>query len=115
MEFDYPRFLLALIFVIGLIGLLTLLARRFGFGAIRLSPAFMGKGRNGKSRIAIIEATSIDARRRLVLVRRDDTEHLILIGANSELVVERNIRPLVQKDAPEMTSPPAPVPDGNLE
>ena len=100
MEFDYPRFLLALIFVIGLIGLLTLLARRFGFGAIRLSPAFMGRGRNGKSRIAIVEATSIDARRRLVLVRRDDTEHLILIGANSEVVVERNIRPPAQTETP---------------
>ena len=105
MEFDYPRFLLALIFVIGLIGLLTLLARRFGFGAIRLSPAFMGKGRNGKSRVSIVEATSIDARRRLVLVRRDDTEHLILIGANSELVVERNIRSAAAADTPKPTAP----------
>lgn len=115
MEFDYPRFLLALIFVIGLIGLLTLLARRFGFGAIRLSPAFMGKGRHGKSRISIVEATSIDARRRLVLVRRDDTEHLILIGANSELVVERNIRSAAAADTSKPASPPTPVRDGDCE
>ncbi len=115
MELDYPRFLLALIFVIGLIGLLTLLARRFGFGAIRLSPAFMGKGRNGKSRLAVVEATSIDARRRLVLVRRDDTEHLILIGATSELVVERDIRPPPAAGTTEPPAIPAPAQDGNPE
>jgi flagellar protein FliO/FliZ len=114
-EFDYPRFLLALIFVIGLIGLLTLLARRFGFGAIRLSPGFMGKGRNGKSRISIVEATSIDARRRLVLIRRDDTEHLILIGANGELVVERNIQHTASAETSGPASPPASVKDGHCE
>lgn len=93
MEVDYARFLLALLFVIGLIGFLTLLARRFGFGAIRLSPAFNGKGRNGKRRLAVVEAASIDARRRLVLVRRDDTEHLLLLGVNSEVLIESGIRP----------------------
>ena len=34
----------------------------------------------------------LDTRRRLVLVRRDDVEHLILLGAASETVIERNIK-----------------------
>ena len=36
-------------------------------------------------------ATAVDAKRRLVLVRRDDVEHLILLGPASDLVVERGI------------------------
>ena len=33
----------------------------------------------------------IDNRRRLVLVRRDDREHLLLLGPQGETVVETNI------------------------
>jgi hypothetical protein len=32
-----------------------------------------------------------DARRRLILVRRDDVEHLILLGAHEDILVESNI------------------------
>ena len=91
MDLDYVRFLLALLFVIGLIGLLALLARRFGFGAVRLSPPFRGKNRGEPRRLAVVEVTNVDARRRLVLVRRDDTEHLVLLGVNGDLLVEGNI------------------------
>ena len=42
-------------------------------------------------RLGLIEATAVDAKRRLVLVRRDNTEHLILIGGPSDLVVESGI------------------------
>ncbi len=42
---------------------------------------------SGSGRLQIVESTVVDARRRLVLVRRDDVEHLIMIGGPADLVV----------------------------
>ncbi|MEL6921710.1 MAG: hypothetical protein AAFO77_11950 [Pseudomonadota bacterium] len=50
---------------------------------------FVSGGR--KNRLQVIDATAVDDRRRLVLVRRDDVEHLIMIGGNSDLVIEKGI------------------------
>lgn len=86
--FDYFKFLLALIFVLGLIGLAAVLLRYFGIGgAMRLGRRMRGEAR----RLEIIEVAAVDARRRLLLVRRDDREHLLLLGANSDLVIESGI------------------------
>ena len=86
MDYDVIlRFLVALVFVLGLIGLLAWAARRFGLaGRVAVRP-----GR--RRRTMVVEATAVDAKRRLVLVRRDDVEHLILLGPASDLVVERGI------------------------
>jgi len=85
MEFDtYIRFALALVLVVGMIALVAWFARRFGLVG-RLSP---GSGTpSSHKRLSVIEACSVDARRRLVLVRRDDQEHLILLTANGSGVV----------------------------
>jgi hypothetical protein len=48
------------------------------------------RGRRG-SRLGISEYHEIDKTRRLVLVRRDGTEHLLLIGGQQDLVVESGI------------------------
>lgn len=71
-----------------LIGVLAVLARRIGFGY----PA-SAVGRNRHKRLSIVEVAPVDGRRRLVLVRRDAVEHLLLLGPNSETVVETNIEP----------------------
>lgn len=50
--------------------------------------------RGGKARIPrlqVIDAAAVDTRRRVVLVRRDDVEHLIMIGGANDLVIESNI------------------------
>jgi len=83
----YLRFVLALIFVIALIGILAILARRFGFGF----PASAIKN-NADRRLGVIEVTPLDSRRRLILVRRDDVEHLLVVSPTTEVVIERNIR-----------------------
>jgi flagellar protein FliO/FliZ len=86
MEFDlYLRFLLALIFVLGLIGLLTWLVRRFGLAG-RLTPS---GGR--QRRLEVVEVLALDGKHRLVLLRRDSVEHLVLIGATADLVIEGGI------------------------
>jgi hypothetical protein len=56
------------------------------------SGTFVAGGRNRKTRLAIMDATAVDSHRRLVLVRRDDVEHLLLIGGSNDVVVEQNIR-----------------------
>ncbi len=48
------------------------------------------RGRKGQ-RLAISEYHEIDETRRLVLVRRDETEHLLLIGGAQDIVVESGI------------------------
>ena len=86
MEFDsYLRFFLALVFVLGLIGILAALARRMGFGYRRPHV------RDVARRLSIVEIMPVDAKRRLVLVRRDGFEHLLLFGATEEVVVEAGI------------------------
>lgn len=54
-----------------------------------------GKGRrkvvSQDHRLAILDRTQIDDTRSLVLVRRDDVEHLVMIGGPSDVVVESNI------------------------
>jgi hypothetical protein len=48
------------------------------------------RGRRG-SRLGISEYHEIDKTRRLVLVRRDEVEHLLLIGGGQDIVVESDI------------------------
>jgi flagellar protein FliO/FliZ len=84
---EYLRFLFALLFVLGLIGGFALVAKRFGLG--NRGPTTRGAAK----RLGIVETMALDAKRRLLLVRRDDTEHLILIGASGEQVIESTIVP----------------------
>lgn len=53
---------------------------------------FVAGGRNRKTRLAVMDATAVDSQRRLVLVRRDDIEHLLLIGGPTDVVIETDIR-----------------------
>ena len=89
---NYFQFFLALVFVLGLIGLVAIIMRHYGLGgAIR----FGRKTRAGRRRIEVVDVAPVDARRRLILVRRDDVEHLILLGAHEDILVESSItRPL---------------------
>ncbi|MBB6013125.1 FtsZ-interacting cell division protein ZipA [Aquamicrobium lusatiense] len=82
---------------------------------------FVAGGRNRKTRLAVMDATAVDSHRRLVLVRRDDVEHLILIGGPTDVVVERDIRlasakrttpvaePAFTPQPPKAAPPPQPV------
>lgn len=43
------------------------------------------------SRLGVSEFLEVDKQRRLILVRRDDVEHLVLVGGGHDLVVESAI------------------------
>jgi flagellar biogenesis protein FliO len=64
------------------------------------------RGRRGQ-RLGISEYHELDKTRRLVLVRRDDVEHLILIGGEQDLVVESGIASgqSQQTDQPQYEEP----------
>jgi flagellar protein FliO/FliZ len=80
----------ALIFVLGLFGAAVLVMRR-----LRLGGGAAGFGR--KRRLALVETLALDNRRRLVLVRRDGREHLLLVGGGADLVVEGRIADFSQQ------------------
>lgn len=67
------------------------------------------KGRG--PRLAVMDVAAIDQKRKLVLVRRDEVEHLLLIGGQNDLVVEPHILRVpasVRGSRPEPTLRPEP-------
>ena len=72
---DFFRAVFALALTLGLIGLAAFVARRFG-------PEWMTRLQRKRPdrRLAIIESLALDPARRLVLVRMDDQERLLLLG-----------------------------------
>jgi hypothetical protein len=104
------QFFLAFIVVLGLIGVAAWLVRRLGAGRLG------GVGMRGRQpRLAVVDYASVDGRRRLILVRRDNVEHLVMIGGPSDIVVEPNIvraipatREVTVARPPAMVEPPQP-------
>jgi flagellar protein FliO/FliZ len=58
-------------------------------------------------RLAVVEQTNIDGRRRLLLIRRDEIEHLIMTGGPVDVVIETGIPGGRPSATPQETSPPA--------
>ena len=79
-----PRFILALAVVLALIVGLSWLLRRYGAG-LRIAPGVRGQ------RIGVVAFSPVDGKRRLVLIRRDNVEHLVLLGPTTETVIETGI------------------------
>ena len=79
-------FVFAFVAVLALIGVAAWLVRRFAGNRLG---ANTNRGR--MPRLAVIDAAAVDGRRRLVLVRRDNIEHLLMIGGPTDIVVEPNI------------------------
>ncbi len=109
----------ALLIVLVLIGAAAWLVRKFSSGN-----AGAGANRGRMPRLAVIDATAVDNRRRLVLVRRDNVEHLIMIGGPTDVVVEPNIvRGMAQREQAQQRGPAgtelpgrtAPLPDTNWQ
>lgn len=84
-----PKLMVAILGVglalVCLVGILWIVRGRRG-----PSP-FVRGGRNRQPRLQVLDAAAVDARRRLVLVRRDDVEHLIMIGGPTDVVIESRI------------------------
>ncbi len=82
---QFIRLILALAFVLALMGGLAFLSKKLGLS----NNASVKSG--GKKRLQIVEALPLDARRRLAIIKCDEREHLVILNANSETVIEKNI------------------------
>jgi hypothetical protein len=107
--FDLPlwaKFLFAFAVLLALFSALFYPARRFGGGALGGPTGMRGR----QPRLAVIDAATVDTRRKLVLIRRDNVEHLIMIGGPTDVVIEPNIvratpAPSVRDAAPAREAP----------
>lgn len=109
--------------VLIVVGLLVLLL--LAFAIYRLT---VGRGlkaapgaRARQPRLGIVDAFDLDRQRQLVLVRRDNVEHLIMIGGPNDLLIEpaivravpvgatdgRRDAPIAAPQAPAAATPPA--------
>jgi flagellar protein FliO/FliZ len=104
------KFGIAFVLVLGLIGITALILKRFGSGRMPTS----GGGRNRQPRLSVLDSAVVDAKRRLVLVRRDNSEHLLLIGGPTDVVVETNIN-RAGPQAPAMERRPRGMPQQDLD
>ncbi len=78
--------------------LLILLVFRLAFGR-RLR---MSGGRGRQLRLGIVDAFDLDRQRQLVIVRRDNVEHLIMIGGPNDVLIESEI---VRAEARDLREP----------
>lgn len=81
---DLLRAVFGLAFTLGLIGLAAWAVRRY-------APQLMARlqAQKGERRLQVVETLMLDPARRLVLVRVDDEERLILLGEGRELIEPR--------------------------
>ncbi len=87
MNDGYIRFVVGLLAVLAMIVVAVWVAKRLGLGT---TTGFRGKGR----RLSLVEVMPLDQKRKLVLVRHDETDHLILLGAAHEALLSSTAAPL---------------------
>jgi hypothetical protein len=82
---DTIVYVVSIVLLIGVCGLgLWFLRQSLGLESM---PLFQNKQR----RLGVVEAANVDGRRRLLLVRRDNVEHLIMTGGPVDVLIETGI------------------------
>ncbi|WP_333590877.1 flagellar biosynthetic protein FliO [Brevundimonas sp.] len=83
---DLARAVFGLAFTLGIIGLCAWAARRY-------APQLLARmnAERGERRLQVVETLVLDPARRLVLVRVDEEERLLLLGEGRELIEPRQI------------------------
>lgn len=97
---DYLRAILGLAITLGLIGLAAFVLRRY-------APQFLERMQTsrGERRLSVVETLVLDPARRLVLVRIDNEERLLLLGEGRELIEPRQRSTTIQPAAPGKAAP----------
>ncbi len=89
----------------------------------RAPSPFVRGGRNRQPRLQVLDAAAVDTRRRIVLIRRDNVEHLVMIGGPTDIVIESGIgderpylsaRPLSEQAMADEQALPTPAPQAPL-
>ncbi|MFD1356250.1 hypothetical protein ACFQ4I_26810, partial [Methylorubrum suomiense] len=79
-------FLIILVLLVGAV----LLFRRLSGRGTSLNGGANGRGR--QPRLGIVDIYELDRQRQLILLRRDNVEHLLLVGGPNDVVIERHIQ-----------------------
>ncbi len=107
---DAVKFVVYFLLVLGLIGAAAYLWRQLQFGSLgAIGP------RSRQPRLAVIDHANVDGRRRLILIRRDNTEHLLMIGGPTDIVIEPNINRAPASAAAPNQRPVPEIPVRSLE
>src|ERR1700733_8870588 len=88
---DVLRYFGALLLVLAMVVGAGLLARRFGVPGVTKAASV--------KRLAVVETLMVGPRQRLIILRRDDVEHLVLSGPDGASIIESGI-PAKQASAP---------------
>ncbi len=83
---EYLGYLAVFLFVLALIGLFAWGLKQF----VSRSNTFFTQKQ--APRLQVVSSAGVDTRRRLLLVRRDNMEHLVMIGGPNDLVIESGIQ-----------------------
>lgn len=117
--FDLPtaqKWVIAFGVILVLLVLLGLFARQIKDGRLRIKG--QGGGRTRQPRLGVVDIHDLDRQRQLVLIRRDNVEHLVMIGGPSDVVVETNIVRSGARSAmpaqPDLGLPDRPLPFDTL-
>src|SRR5918997_28749 len=89
---DLPQpmlYVIAFVIIFALLALLALVLRRLTGG--RLTMTGGDRARTRQPRLGIVDVYDLDRQRQLILLRRDNVEHLLLIGGPNDVVVETNL------------------------
>lgn len=95
---EIARMLAALAVTLGLIGLCVVVLRRYGPETIR---RLQGAPRGRERRLSVVETLVLDPARRLVLIRYDAEERLLLLGEGQIVAARPAPEPIPATPAPE--------------
>ena len=84
----YIKAFLSLVFVLALIGLITALLKKYGPEKFQFRAS---KNKANDRRLKISEMLTLDNKRRLLLIKRDDVEHLVLLSNERDILIESGI------------------------
>ena len=84
------QFAIAFAIILILLVLLGLVLRKV-WGSRLIMPGSDRSGRSRQPRLGIVDVYDLDRQRQLLLLRRDNVEHLLLIGGPNDVVIETNI------------------------
>ncbi len=94
--FNLLQYATALLLVLAL-AVVALLVRRFGSNPAAFKESFKAKGwgkwdfKAQQKRLSVTETLMIGPKQRLMIIRRDNVEHLVMVTADSSSVIETNI------------------------
>ncbi|HEV2560056.1 MAG TPA: hypothetical protein VGU45_15655 [Microvirga sp.] len=105
------QYVIAFVIILVLVALFGLVLRRLTGGRLLLPGQDRGRAR--QPRLGIVDIYDLDRQRQLILLRRDNVEHLLLIGGPNDVVIETNIVRVAASRSPAAAQDAVlPGPDG---